>query len=245
MISVDTFLDMAGLDVTGLEKRQRAVGRNGPSPRSLMTALEGMTIREAADLHRARMRSDLKALLERALEGEDSPELAEEGHEVWMLCDDQRRVDLAWFCCEFLDAELVQGAVLKDSWTHGMLGSPLTVTGYSHRRLMGWFRGAAPQTLMDETERKVFAALPDPLCVFRGGVGKTPKKAASGLGWTLDKDRAVFFADLFHRFFDQPRYVLQAEVPRSAVFAYLDDRTEREVVLNYRRVRNLTVLEGP
>ena len=49
------------------------------------------------------------------------------------------------------------------------------------------------------------------------------------MSWTLDEQRAIWFAERFA--FDDPRIVLQAEIPKRAVVAYFDGRSKRELVV--------------
>jgi hypothetical protein len=53
------------------------------------------------------------------------------------------------------------------------------------------------------------------------------------MSWTLDERRANWFAERFA--FDAPGVVLRAEIPKGAVVAYLDGRSERELVVVDRR----------
>jgi hypothetical protein len=60
-------------------------------------------------------------------------------------------------------------------------------------------------------------------------------KHARGLAWTLDRDRAEWFARRFSR--DGRGYVWEARVPRCRIFAHLTGRQEAEIVLDPRRLR--------
>ncbi len=88
------------------------------------------------------------------------------------------------------------------------------------------------QLLMDAEERAVLAVLPDTLTVYRGGV------SAEGLSWTLEKDKARFFAESFavispSRGYPQEEHcVFKGTVPKEEVCAYLNKNGDEEIVVN-------------
>ncbi len=53
--------------------------------------------------------------------------------------------------------------------------------------------------------------------------------AAAGLSWTLDPERARWFAN---RWRPAPALVVRANFPKAAVLAYFGDPDERELVVN-------------
>ena len=83
--------------------------------------------------------------------------------------------------------------------------------------------------LMNKAERTTLAAMPEVLTVYRGGSTK------KGLSWTLSEERARWFAERF-KDAKKPSKVFQGTVPKSKVYAYLDDRQEQEIVVNPRFV---------
>jgi hypothetical protein len=79
---------------------------------------------------------------------------------------------------------------------------------------------------MDEQDRERFDALPDQVTVWRGWPveGGNP----SGLSWTLDRERAVWFATRF----DQVGVVAEITVPKEEIIAVLVGRGEDEVIVD-------------
>jgi hypothetical protein len=183
-------------------------------------------------------------VISRVLDREDSLDLADQAQTLYVMCDGQSRLDLTWLVFDALReaGPLVMGAVLRDAWMDGKFGSPLTVNGYTKAQVMRWFRRASPQTLMNESERKRLSDLPDPVQAFRGALGPTLRKAASGMSWTLDATVAGFFTARYEKIFRQKAITITAELPREAVVAYFDERQESELVANYRRARNVVAL---
>jgi hypothetical protein len=91
---------------------------------------------------------------------------------------------------------------------------------------------------MDEDERKALASLPNTLEVFRGFNGKGNRK---GLSWTLDRDKALYFAGRYKATKDQPKLVT-GTVEKRFVHAYFTGRDESEIVSEKVRVRHTEIV---
>jgi hypothetical protein len=76
-----------------------------------------------------------------------------------------------------------------------------------------------------------WAALPDPLEVWRGTNHLRPK----GISWTIDPRRAVWFARRFAS--EGPGHLLQGRILKRHVHAFCDGRDENEVVVDPAKVR--------
>jgi hypothetical protein len=88
--------------------------------------------------------------------------------------------------------------------------------------------------MMDDDDRQVFDALPDTIEVFRGydeQFEDTP-----GWSWTLDHERARWFARRWSaRAGHEPR-VAVGEVAKANVAAYIGGRNEAEIIVNPKHV---------
>ena len=106
--------------------------------------------------------------------------------------------------------------------------------------------------LMDETGLTVFETLPERVTVYRG-VGCLDR--ARGLSWTLDRDKARWFATYAERQLGRSgtarrgdvgrACVLRGELARVDVIAVLEVREEREVIALPESVQDLHVIEPP
>ena len=76
---------------------------------------------------------------------------------------------------------------------------------------------------MTEDERKVLSNLPDFITIYRG---YTPGKNKQGISWTLDKDKANWFANRF----SSNGKVRRKQISKRDVFAFLDGRNEKEII---------------
>ena len=84
-------------------------------------------------------------------------------------------------------------------------------------------------------DRKFFDKLSWPLRVYRG----CGRRQVRGISWTVDRERAEFFARGGR--FPPPRYpvIATAEIERSDIFFVSAQRNEDEIVLDPHRVRKL------
>ena len=123
------------------------------------------------------------------------------------------------------------GTCLADVWTTGI--NALKKTDIVHL-----FKMSDPETLMDDDERKTLAGLPDIVEVYRG-VKTCGMRSARGMSWTLDLDRARWFAGRF----DTKGYVFKATISKKDILAYLEDRQEAEAVVDTRKLMGVELLE--
>jgi hypothetical protein len=78
--------------------------------------------------------------------------------------------------------------------------------------------------------------MPETVTVWRGTSALSRLEAARGLSWTLDRDRACWFAMRFAECKGSP-LVLSARVPRSEILLYTDEGQEREAVVFRKRAK--------
>ena len=77
-----------------------------------------------------------------------------------------------------------------------------------------------PNLMMNEEEKIFFESLPDEITIFRGGMDD------KGFSWTLDKDRACWFANRWN----QDQEVFEKTINKSDALAYLNGRNESEII---------------
>ncbi len=162
---------------------------------------------------------DTERLLREVEGGGDSIDLAKLTADVWFRMKTQARCDLTWLLAEVFRAPFALGAALNNSWSDGHHGSILQ--SYTPEELETWFRLAAPETLMTGEERAALADLPDPTPAYRGATSR------KGLSWTLDRSVAESIVERLGK-----GKVFAADIPRSRVLAYFDDRQEAELIVS-------------
>ena len=77
------------------------------------------------------------------------------------------------------------------------------------------------------------AGVPDPVTIYRGVPNVTAARAAQGVAWTLDRERAEFFSRDYGGNANRPDttpMVVSAMVPRGMLMFYSDERKEQEVI---------------
>lgn len=95
--------------------------------------------------------------------------------------------------------------------------------------------------LMEKQELTFLRSLPDTFTVYRG----CPVNKVNGLSWTLDRDKALWFANRFNFAsrmppFDRECCVVTGTVKKTDVFAYFNSRHESEIVVAPSNVKNKT-----
>lgn len=94
------------------------------------------------------------------------------------------------------------------------------------------------QTIMNDREHAVYESLPDEVAVYRG-ITEYNRKHDRSLCWTTNIKIARYFANRFN----QGGYVYRANIKKADILAYFDGRSEQEVVVDYRRLTNMVMIE--
>ena len=127
----------------------------------------------------------------------------------------------------------------KEDFSH-FLGSMWTLVEFpnadptvSPAEFVMYFKQADKGMLMYEGDYKKYLNLPDVITVYRG---VKPKGEVLALSWTLSRKKAEWFANRF-----QPDgTVYRAKIAKEHVLAYFNCRSEQEIVLNYRKLIDIT-----
>jgi hypothetical protein len=97
------------------------------------------------------------------------------------------------------------------------------------------WEGIPRNFMMKEEEMKVYNELPDIVTIYRGLIPKSfskrRKQIIRGFSWTLDKDKAKWFA-LRYTFDDNESLLVTATILKEHIAFYCNDREEQEVVVN-------------
>jgi hypothetical protein len=165
------------------------------------------------------------------IDGEDTLDVADNCDNIFLRVSKAHWSNLVWLICSVAArGPLVRGRAIQRGWTTGNFDSILGA--YTRTLLVSWFRQGSPTTMMSDAERDVFDRLPAVVSAWRGSSRTDPAQACRGLSWTLDPNVAKKFAAFFGGI------VVRADIPRSAVLAYFDRRSEKEIVVDFRAVRS-------
>ena len=91
---------------------------------------------------------------------------------------------------------------------------------------------------MLEDEYQKWKSFDQTLTVYRG-VTSYNEKRVKGLSWTLDEEKAKWFAERF----GENGKVYSAEIDKKDVYAYFGSRGESEVVVDPKGLRAITLIE--
>lgn len=98
------------------------------------------------------------------------------------------------------------------------------------------FRRADKALLMDEDEQKQYSALPKKITVYGGIRGRGRLEA---LSWTTDIEQA----ELFAKRWDKNGKVYSAAVDKDDVLAVFASRGESEIVVDYTKLQDITLVK--
>lgn len=125
-------------------------------------------------------------------------------------------------------------ALFADAW----IGSeaPNMDPNVSKKELVRMFKNAEPTALMTEEELTVLRSLDDPVTVYRG-VTPYNENDLLALSWTLNRDKAEWFAKRFH----EDGRVYEAEISKEHILAYFSRRGEEETVVDPRFLQKIVL----
>lgn len=122
--------------------------------------------------------------------------------------------------------------MLVDLWT--IMEYPNADVNVSKTEWLSFWRKA--KINYSPEDKKVIESLPDEFYVYRGLM---PRAKRNALSWTLDKNRAIWFAKRF-----KPNgKVYRAIANKKDILAYLSNRNEDEIVIDYRKLKNMEEVE--
>ena len=146
--------------------------------------------------------------------------------EVYLLIRPPYKLAFVKYAKEYLSGKDF-AELLADAWT--MAENPNDDINVSLSEAVELFKAADKKYLMDKTEYAFYKKLPEVVTAYRGvGVGRNPK----GLSWTLDYDKAEWFANRWGK----KGYIQKAEVKKEYILAYFASRNEEEIVCETERL---------
>ena len=93
------------------------------------------------------------------------------------------------------------------------------------------------ESVMDDEERAALASLPDMVPIYRGF---QHAKSTRGMAWTLDRDKAIWFARRYASVRTPPPRVASAMVARGKILAHFTGRNEKEIVVMPRDLKQVS-----
>jgi hypothetical protein len=78
---------------------------------------------------------------------------------------------------------------------------------------------------MTSAEKQTLNKLPNKVWIYRGGSDK------DGLSWTLSKTQANWFKERNEHYTGEPMEVFSKQIHKNRIFAYVNGREEKEIIL--------------
>jgi len=127
------------------------------------------------------------------------------------------------------------GNLLGEQW---MLIENLSIdTNVRKVTVLSWIKAADKKEIMNKDELCVFRSLPDIVTVYRGC---QTAKAVKGISWTLSEEKARWFARRFT--IKEGGFTYRAQICKEDVICYFAGRGEQEIVVDYRKLKNITLI---
>ena len=163
-------------------------------------------------------------------------ELSDNVHRLSMMLTKSYRSAFLKYTMEYMDVKDFS-EYLADYWVS--TESPNSDPNFSKKQLVRMFAQADKRYLMTAEEYKKYFLLPETLTVYRGVTSYNARNIIA-LSWTLDRDKAEWFA---HRFGENGT-IYEAEIDKKYVLAFFISRNESEVVVNPAHLQNITQAEN-
>jgi len=128
------------------------------------------------------------------------------------------------------------GQILSSAWIANE--APNSDPNISKHRFVRMFRATSPEYLMDAEELSQLQEMDDTVTIYRG-VTSHNQTSIKALSWTLDRDKAEWFA---HRFGEEGT-VYEAQIDKENILALFNGRNEAEVIVDPRHLKN--IIESP
>lgn len=147
-------------------------------------------------------------------------------YQLYLLVNKPYRIAFLKYTVDFMSRDDMS-QILADIWIS--TESPNLDPNMSKSKLVSLFKKANPKELMNEDELKVFNEFEETVTIYRG-VTSYNADNIKALSWTLDFDKADWFANRF----EEDGTVYEAEIDKSHILAYFNRRNESEVIVDPR-----------
>ncbi len=156
-------------------------------------------------------------------------------YQIFMMVNKPYALAFLKFAADHLSFEDFS-KMLNDAWI--MSENPNCDVNVSKEELVGFFKKADPEHLMTPEERKQLDELDDTVTVYRGLTSHNEYNVFA-LSWTLDKEKAEWFA---HRFNENGK-VYQAKIEKKNILALFNRRNESEIIVDPNDLKEVTETE--
>jgi len=160
--------------------------------------------------------------------------IQKEVYKIVALVNKPYRIFYLYLIKDYLNNETFAN-LLKDCYTETEF--PNKDVNVSVQKIKEMFQSADKNLIMDNNEKIVYNNLNKEVTIYRGFCSK---KYYNALSWTLDFEKAKFFAT---RFNNRKGCIYQANIQKEDIFAYLDCRNEKEIIADFDKLYNIKKLK--
>ena len=162
---------------------------------------------------------------------------ADNAYEIYMMTNKPYGLTFLKYTSPYL-SKADFSKILADAWIRSE--NPNCDTNVSKSKLISMFKQADPHELMLEDELRQYEELDDTVTVYRGVTSHNAKNIKA-LSWTLDREKAEWFA---HRF-NEDGTVYEAEIDKQHILALFNGRNESEVIVDPKFLMDIRISEEP
>lgn len=120
--------------------------------------------------------------------------------------------------------------MLETLWT--IMEYPNQDVNVTQKEWVSYWKNADTKYIYSDEDREILDALPDEFYVYRGLMERASLKA---LSWTLDLDKAIWFAKRWNNH----GKVYRGLCKKKDILAYLSCRNEEEIVIDWHNLENI------
>lgn len=156
---------------------------------------------------------------------------------IYFLLNEPYRLTFLKFAQEYLSQEDFS-VMLADAWIS--TENPNMYPDLTRNELVAMFKAADSAELMSKDEQDMLNRLDEEVTVYRG-VTPYNEKSIRALSWTLDYEKAKWFAQRF----GESGTVYEAQIKKEHILAYFDGRGESEVIVEPKYLTGIAQAQEP
>ena len=145
-------------------------------------------------------------------------------HQLYILLNKPYRLAFLKYTAEYMSQDDLS-EILADVRTS--TESPNLDPNLNKRKLVSLFISSNPYMLMTEEKLEVFNSLDDEITIYRGVTSYNADNEKT-LSWTLDYDKAEWFAKRF----GEAGIVYEAQIEEAHILAYFNRKNESEIIVD-------------
>ena len=158
-------------------------------------------------------------------------------YHIYYLLNDSYRLLFLVDVAQYLSQE-DYSVILADAWVGCEYAN--MDANVSKKEILEHFKKADKEKLMSESELEIYDGLDESVVVYRG-VSSKNKSNVKALSWTLNFEKAKWFAERWGK----RGTIYSAVIDKKDILAYFDSKSEDEVVVDFNGLQDIRVVDKP